>query len=243
MTSSRPSVASVRIASSKASPPTGSTTTSTPRPSVASRTALAQPSVSGMTASGPNDGDEIQCALPVHDGDHPGAHRLGDLDRRNAHATGRSQHQHRLAGSQRGAALVGEEHGVVVDQQRNRFCVIEFDRAAAERRSPARPPARRSRRACWRPKPDRRPRTPNRPVPQPPRPRLPCPAMNGGGTFSWYSPLVSSRSGKHTPAARTSMSTIAPRPGRQRRGRPCRTSPTDPKAPVLHRLSSRVSAD
>src|SRR4051794_35285248 len=44
MTSSRPSVASARIASSKASPPIGSTTRSTPRPPVCSFTASSQPS-------------------------------------------------------------------------------------------------------------------------------------------------------------------------------------------------------
>src|ERR1700739_2499057 len=36
------------------------------------------------------------------------------------------------------------------------------------------------------------------------------PGTNGGGNFSWYSPLVSNRSGKQTPAARTSMTTLLP---------------------------------
>ncbi|SKU39480.1 Uncharacterised protein [Mycobacteroides abscessus subsp. abscessus] len=52
-TSSRPSEASVRTASSKAGPPIGSTTMSTPAPPVASRTALAQPSSRGRTISAP----------------------------------------------------------------------------------------------------------------------------------------------------------------------------------------------
>jgi hypothetical protein len=38
------------------------------------------------------------------------------------------------------------------------------------------------------------------------------PGTNGGGCFSWYSPLVISRSGKHTPAAPTSMTTLSSSP-------------------------------
>src|SRR5580693_3314043 len=41
-------------------------------------------------------------------------------------------------------------------------------------------------------------------------PAASMPGTNGGGNLSWYSPLLSSRSGKQTPAARTSMTTLPP---------------------------------
>jgi hypothetical protein len=54
ITNNLPSIARTRIASSKTGPPTGSTTMSTPRPWVYSRTRSAQPSDNGTTKSAPS---------------------------------------------------------------------------------------------------------------------------------------------------------------------------------------------
>src|ERR1700677_2225231 len=52
------------------------------------------------------------------------------------------------------------------------------------------------------------------------------PGTNGGGTFIWYFPLINSRSGKHTPAARTSTTTNSPPVARS--GTSVNTSPDGP---------------
>ena len=125
ITSNRPSVSSARIASSNASPPMGSTTRSTPRPSVCVLHRL-QPAVGQRQHDiGAQRLHELDGLRAVHHGDHLGAQRLCDLHRRRADAAGRSQHQHRLARPQGAAAGQREVHRLVVAQQRNGFGVVE----------------------------------------------------------------------------------------------------------------------
>ena len=175
-----------------------------------------------------------ELAAPPNDapGDHPGAHRLCDLHRRGPDAAGRAEHQHRLARPQRAAVVPARSTScgscpAAQPLPRHRGQPGSGTRFPAER-----PPAPRSRRAssdaetrCPGANPDRPARTATTPATS-------MPGTNGGGTFSWYSPLHQQQIGK-ADAGGTDVDDDdrSPPRGRRRRRR-CRTSPDGPEAPA-----------
>ena len=219
-TSSRPCGASTRSESVNASPPTTSSTTSTPSPPVSSLTASLNPS-SSTTSSAPASRATLGLLLGADHGDRAGAVPLRDLDGRGADAAGGAVHQHRLALAQLAALGQRELRGQVVHRQRRALVEGQLVGQRERRTSaglatssaappygstPGDPLARlRSRR-------DRRSTVPAKSTP----------SVNGGSGLSWYSPLLSSRSGKEMPTRCTSTSTSSG--PRRRLGSTSRTS-------------------
>ena len=207
-TSNRPSVASTRIASSNASPPTGSTTTSTPRPSVCSRTAWAQPSVSGSTTSAPSDSTNsfapVRCTIAITLAPIAFAIWMAAVPTPPAEPSTSTVSPGRSAPRRR----QGEVHRVVVAQQAHRRAVVDAVGGRASRSPDGN--ATRSAHAPSMLKPVTRCPTlkPESAGAERTTPATSVPGTNGGSSLSWYSPLISSRSGKLTPAAPTSTTTM-----------------------------------
>ena len=123
-------------------PPTGSKTTSAPRPPVSSRTAAFTSSLSLSSAwSAPCAAGDLELVGAARGGDDRGAHRLAALDRREADAAGRTVDDQRLARVQVGPPAQGAIGRAVGDREAGGGRVVHRRRAAGRRRPRGRPPA------------------------------------------------------------------------------------------------------
>ena len=188
----------------KTSPPTTSTTTSTPRPPVSSLTESRKPS-SSTASSAPAVARDRRLLLGADDGDGAGAVPLGDLDRRGADAAGGAVDEHGLALAQVAALGQGEVRGQVVHRQRGALVEGQPVGQRERRVGGAGDQVGRVAVAGDAGHPLARGEAPR--GPETTTPAKSTPRVNGGSGLSWYSPLLSSRSGKEMPTLCTSTST------------------------------------
>ena len=208
ITSIRASQLTARSAWSKASPPTGSKTTSAPEPAGQ----LAHPVADALAAVV----DQFVGAVLARDrelfgaaggGDDPGAHRLADLDRGQPDPAGGAEHQQRLARLQMAAMGQREMRGAVGHRKGGGGDEIHrigdrHDRGGVDHDLLGIAAAKAQHRENPLPGPQvHRTAAPISTT----SPAASSPGVNGNSGFTWYLPAIISVSAKLTPEARTRM--------------------------------------